>query len=110
MTDIFSTEKNGDILIVHLNGALDGMSAPYITPDSLLSDGSLKVVLDCTNVSFMDSAGVSAIIGLFKHLSSKDGRMVICSLAEQPKSLIETLKIDSAVSVYGSVEEAVGSF
>ena len=65
--------RNDDGILAELSGELDEYSAEYvrISLDDLLSDinGAKKLVLDFSNVSFMDSTGIGMLLGRYNKFS-----------------------------------------
>jgi len=51
--------------------------------NSLLSDGTRKLVLDLTHVEFVDSAGLGVIMRAFGEVEQLGGRLRICGANEQ---------------------------
>ncbi len=68
-----SFEKTDDGILALLSGELDECSAEYvrITLDDLLGSisGTKKLILDFSNVSFMDSTGIGMLLGRYNKFS-----------------------------------------
>jgi len=68
--------RDGDGILAELSGELDEYSAEYvrISLDDLLSDisGTKKLILDFSNVSFMDSTGIGMLLGRYNKFSKCD--------------------------------------
>lgn len=111
MDQLISKEVDGNLMIVQVNGPLDGMSAPYLSAENILTDATITgVVLDCARISFMDSAGVSGIVKLFKTLGKQDIKLVIAGIKDQPKSVVDVLQLDKAIAMFEDVAAAKASF
>ena len=75
-----NAQKRGPRLFVQLSGELDHHSAEQtrIMLDTLLKDVSVsELILDLSGMSFMDSAGLGVILGRFRKLSMRGGRLVV---------------------------------
>ena len=75
-----NAQKRGSRLSVQLSGELDHHSADQtrIMLDTLLRDVTVsELVLDLSGMTFMDSAGIGVILGRFRKLSMRGGRLVI---------------------------------
>jgi len=75
-----NAQKRGPRLFVQLSGELDHHSAEQtrIMLDTLLKDVSVsELVLDLSGMSFMDSAGLGVILGRFRKLSMRGGKLVV---------------------------------
>ena len=80
----------GNTLFVLLQGELDEYTANYCrkTMDYLIDSNKYgKVVIDLSELDFMDSTGVGVLIGRYKRLKSSHTPMYITS----PNSTIERI-------------------
>jgi anti-anti-sigma factor len=59
-------------------------------------------VIDCENVSFIDSSGLGALVLVFKTLKEVHSRMVICSINEQVRILFELTGMDKVFEIFPS--------
>ena len=95
--------------VVALNGELDEMSVEslkgYIDP--LLSDASAtEIILDFTNLEFINSKGIGYIVSIHTHLA-KDGRsMKICGANEAVMDVISLVGLTTIIPYFNNVEEA----
>lgn len=99
-----------NILVVSISGELDDHTAPRLREavETELDKGSAnKIVLDCTNLEFMDSSGLGVILGRYKRLKSMDGNMVACNLNPQVDKIFELSGLKRIIQVYSSAEEAL---
>ena len=72
------THKDGSMLVVKLSGELDHFVATALRTEleELLCDQSITHLhLDFGDVSFMDSSGVGFIIGRYKTMAARGGRV-----------------------------------
>lgn len=81
-----TTERNGNALIVRLDGELDLQTAPAFrdaVEGELANSARLKhLVLVLADVPFVDSSGLGAILGRYKSVRQRGGRIVV--VAPQP--------------------------
>ena len=71
-----------NILYVMLNGELDEHTAIYTRNmlDKLFDQTSYsQVIIDLTDLNFMDSTGIGVLIGRYKKLKSKKVPIYICN-------------------------------
>ena len=72
--------RRGQRVIVSLVGELDHHSAAQARAslDAMLRDVTVREMqLDLSQVSFMDSAGLGVVLGRYKTLSARGGRMIV---------------------------------
>lgn len=80
--------RQGSSLIVHLSGELDHHSAARVRQemDRLLQDAAIKeLILDLKGLEFMDSSGIGLLMGRYRTLSKRGGRMRVRNLDGQVK-------------------------
>jgi len=66
---------------VHLHGDLDLATAPTLRDHltHLYAQGTRQFVLDSSKVAFVDSVGLSVILGLYRQCRDEEGSVVITS-------------------------------
>lgn len=75
-----NAQKRGPRLTVELSGELDHHNAEQtrIMLDTLLRDISVReLVLDMQGVTFMDSAGLGVVLGRYRTIALRGGRIVL---------------------------------
>ena len=80
---MFIAHREGGRLCVALSGEIDHCAAEGLRQEleRLLEDRSISVLtLDFSQVSFMDSSGVGMIIGRYKTMAARGGRVTACGL------------------------------
>lgn len=73
-------ERKREALIVYLQGELDHCSAQGIRRelDALISDPSVRhLILDMKGMGFMDSSGIGVILGRYRLLSQRGGKVSV---------------------------------
>ena len=101
----------GTVLRLTLSGcdAIDSANAAEVKRDALAHLGaSTDVVLDLSCVEFLDSAGVSVLVGLFKHARGRGGRMRFCGLTPGARSVLELIQLDRIFEICDGIETGVG--
>ena len=75
------TAVDGETATVQLQGELDLATAPPLRDhlSHLYAQGTRSFVLDSSNVSFIDSVGLSVILALYRRCREEDGVLVIKS-------------------------------
>lgn len=75
--------RRGARVIVRLCGELDHHSASTVrnTLDLMLRDLTVREMqLDMTQVIFMDSAGLGVVLGRYKTLAARGGKMIVSGM------------------------------
>lgn len=77
-----NTETRGEVLVVRLIGELDHHHADRVKSaiESIIEKDEIQhIVLSLSELQFMDSSGIGMILGRYKQITQKGGKMVICS-------------------------------
>lgn len=57
-------------------------------------DTNNKIILDLSAVQFLDSSGLSVLIGFLKYLNKQEnGQLKLCALTAQPTELMEITQL-----------------
>ncbi len=89
----------------NLNSAI----APSLKSDLVLlsNEGIPKMILDLSNVKFVDSSGLSAILTAHRIWKENNGFIVAGELQPMVKKLIEISRLDSIIMLAPSVNAAI---
>ncbi len=70
-----------------------------------IQKGYRRIALDLSQVTFMDSSGLGAIVSVLKTLG-EDGRLVLCHVNAAIRSLFRLTRFDRIIPICDSVEVA----
>ncbi len=107
--DIRQTHR-GSILVAALEGELDDHEAAAVRDllDQKLLDMRVPcLVLDLSGVTFMDSAGLGVILGRYKKITAKKGKMSVAGVTKPVDRLFEISGIKKIMNVYQTRDAAV---
>ena len=84
------------VKIVQPSGILDGLNANQLRREigDLVENGANIVLVDFQDITFMNSAGLGALVSILKKVRSQGAELFICSLNEQVKMIFELTKMD----------------
>ena len=63
-------------------------------------------VKNLSQVSFIDSSGLGALIAWFKMVNQHQGRIVFCGLTDHVRKIIGYAKLDKIFTIVDTMEEA----
>lgn len=66
-----------------------------------------RVVLDMSQVEFLDSSGLGAVVAVMKSLGA-DRRLELCGLTPNVERVFRLTRMDSVFTLHASVAEALG--
>ncbi len=89
-------------------GELDAYSAPALRESMALLTSVPAVVVDLSEVPFIDSAGLVALVGGIRRVRDGGGRIVVCSARRQVQKLLDVVGFGTVVDVARDLDEAYG--
>ncbi|MDP4179379.1 MAG: anti-sigma F factor antagonist [Bacillota bacterium] len=103
-------DKENNILIAHMAGELDHHSSEEVRnkiDDRIERCKIEKLIMDFSNVTFMDSSGIGVVIGRYKKLSIKKGIVCIANVKESVRRVFELSGMFKIINVYSNIDEAI---
>jgi anti-sigma B factor antagonist len=76
----------------------------------LLADGQRKVLLNLGDVSYIESAGLGAMISCYTTAKREGGQMKLVNLTKRVQDLLTITKLITVFETYDSEKEAIESF
>jgi len=104
------TLVDGGILVVRLRGELDHHAVENIRDEieqELVSNHYRGLVLSFRGIDFMDSSGLGLILGRYRSVSQRNGRMALCEVSASLQKIFELSGILKVVPLYHSEESAL---
>lgn len=107
--------RDHDAEVLHLVGDLDLQAAPELRAWSarLLvepADGSARadaVVVDLTEVPFVDSTGVGALLSVLRDVRTRGGDLVLAGPNHELRHLLASLGLPAVLQVFDTREQAL---
>ena len=101
-----SRTTRGAAEVVSLTGELDMAHAPDVAETlDALADTERPVVVDLTELTFIDSSGIHAIL----RPRPQQGVVVLVCASGNIQRVLSVTKIDRVLSVYETVDEALAA-
>ncbi|MCK7477199.1 MAG: STAS domain-containing protein [Candidatus Moduliflexus flocculans] len=75
-----------------------------------VEQGKRKLVLDLSEVAFMDSSGLSVLVSVFKAARLKNGEVVLLHPNPTVRSLIELTRLQQIFAIFDDENGGVGPF
>ncbi len=77
---------------------------------SLVHQGNRKLLLNLADVSYVDSAGLGAIVQCYTTVTNQGGSLKLLNLTKRIKDLLAITKLITVFDTYDNEAEAVVSF
>ncbi len=105
--------RDGDLAIVAMGGELDYEASPQLRARLVgaIKAGGRRLVLDLTDVTFIDSTAIGVLAGTVARLDEVGGgSLAVVSTNDKVLQIFEITGLDSVIGLHGSREEAVSAF
>lgn len=76
----------------------------------LIDEGKKNIVVDLSDVKFMNSSGLGMLIGGLTTMKKANGHLKLARVTEKIESLLIITKLITIFEFYESVDEAIKSF
>jgi anti-sigma B factor antagonist len=77
---------------------------------AILESDRPSVVLDCSQVQHMDSAGVEMLLHCLEEAMKRDGDLKLAAISPASAVILELMRVDRLFEVFETCEEAMKSF
>ena len=96
------------VAVLRLDGELNMVSAPAVRKSvaDLVAAGSSRVVVDLSDVDFLDSSGLGALISGLKSTRQAGGDLRIASPGEQVRLVLRLTNMERVLIPYENPERA----
>ncbi len=105
-------EKYNDVTVVVLPGeSLDAANSKEFKNDmGLLLEENKKLVVDMSEMRFVDSSGCGALLSCLRQLNADGGDLKLCSVSKPVRALFELIRMHRIFDIYNTREEALTAF
>lgn len=105
-------KQSGDIHIMHCGGSLDADTVAGFKKVAydLVGKGVNQIVIDCTNLNFVDSMGLGVMISLLRRVRQRDGDVKVAALSDEVKTIFEITRLHRLFDVCADWGTAVKQF
>jgi anti-sigma B factor antagonist len=97
---------NGESLVTRLNGKLS-LETVHDFISTMRPEPAAKLVIDMSGVSFLDSAGVGALVSLFVSRRNHGKTLALAGLTQQGNAVMQVSGLLKLLPTYPSVEAAL---
>lgn len=99
-------EAGSDCAVYRFVGELDALTAPHLRQVLARMASSPKAVIDLSEVVFIDSTGLNALVGGIRRIRECGGQVAVSSSSPQVRRLLMLTGFERIVSLADSVDEA----
>lgn len=74
----------------------------------IINDGAAQLIIDFKEVTFLDSSGLGALVGVLKKIGHR-GDLVVSGLNSDVQQMFRICRMDRVFTIYNDVDAAVQS-
>ena len=107
------TEHYNHVTVVSTHDRVDSFTAPTLREAllELLGSGITRLVVDLSNVPFLDSAGMAVLVSALKRARQAGGDVkLVWPRAEMPRHILRLTRFDRVFDFADSPQAAAASF
>jgi anti-sigma B factor antagonist len=100
---------HGDRAVVRLGGEIDVYTAPFVREklDEQITAGRADLVVDLSDVTFLDSTGLGVLVGRLKIARTRSGSLRLVVTAERVLRVFAITGLDKVFEIYPDLEAAL---
>ncbi|MFF8387080.1 STAS domain-containing protein [Streptomyces kanasensis] len=114
MTDAFHLDvphADGTVAVMALSGEFDIAAAPAVRARALdlIAAGHPDLIADLSGVTFCDSSGLGALVGIWRCAKDADGSLTLAAIPDRLGRLLATTGMDTFLPTHPSAEAALAA-
>ena len=100
------------VKVVYLKGKITAMSGQEINNrlKNLFEDNNFSVIVDISQIEYMDSKGMAMLLTLAKTIEQNQGKLLLSSPSSFVKELLELTNLYSFFNIVDDIESARDEF
>ena len=80
------------------------------TVKRMLSEGNDRILLNLSDVTYIDSSGLGQLVSCFATTSEKGGQMKLLNLTNKVKEVLQITKLSTVFDIFEDENKAIQSF
>jgi anti-sigma B factor antagonist len=107
------TRTVGEVQILDCSGKItlgEGTMAIRNTVREVLKNGGKKIVLNLSDVNYIDSSGIGELVSTYTTVTNNGGQLKLLNLTKKIQELLAITKLLTVFQVYDSEQAALASF
>jgi anti-sigma B factor antagonist len=109
---VIEIEEIREVRVIRVSGEIDASNAEELgsCAGGAIEDGGAGVVVDLSELSFLDSTGIQMLLTTGSRLAESGGKLrVVVTPGSLVARLLESTGVDRILAVDGSVEDAIAA-
>ena len=113
MSAIVNTRQISGVAVVDVSGRItlgEGSAAVRDVLRDLIGKGEKKILLNLSEVSYIDSSGIGELVAGYTTLANQGGTLKLVGLTKRVKDLLQITKLYTVFDVHEDEAHAISSF
>jgi anti-sigma B factor antagonist len=104
-----ATERQSRSNVLPLKGEIDLHVSPTVTAslNKMIEKKPQRLVVDLSDVSYIDSAGLAALIEAMQKVEGYGGKFMLAGLQETVRSIFEISRLDQIFQIFPDANSAL---
>jgi len=110
---IVKTRQIDGVAVVDVSGRItlgEGSSSVRDSLRDLIGKGEKKILLNLSEVSYIDSSGIGELVSAYTTISNQGGTLKLVGLTKRVKDLLQITKLYTVFDVHEDEAHAIRSF
>jgi len=109
----YELSEHGDVSVLKLlerrliYECLDPIQDEFI---SLVESGKRKIVMDFTEVDYIDSFAVGFVMDMYRRTSSHNGELKLTGLKPRVRKILTITRVDKVIGIHDKIDDALEAF
>jgi anti-sigma B factor antagonist len=110
--EFYYHKASPDVLVLSADASLDSYNVQVFLNElqRLIEANARKLVVDCAQIGYLSSIGITALIRVHKRMAERDGTVKLAAVQPPLGRLLEITRLDQVFEKYPTVDEAVRAF
>jgi anti-sigma B factor antagonist len=104
----WTEETDAEVVTIRLSGEIDLQHSPQLR-QLLLTKVSVRtpvLVLDFTEVKYIDSSGLATLVEYYKKSRGYSGQLAVAGLSNRVRSIFELVRLGEVFGIFPTVTDA----
>jgi anti-anti-sigma factor len=102
------TARSDPFAVVTVIGEVDATTTGTLRA-ALRAIPEPDVLLDLSDMTFMDSAGIRVLLDVYNRVRDRDGSIAVCGLRPSPRKMLELVGLAEHIPIFATVGEAIAA-
>lgn len=109
----YELSEHGDVSVLKLlerrliYECLDPIQDEFI---SLVESGKRKIVMDFTEVEYIDSFAVGFVMDMYRRASGHNGELKLTGLKPRVRKILTITRVDKVIGIHDKIDDALEAF